>query len=601
MKNHSTVQNLLAAYALGELNEQDIQRVKSHLVVCEKCRNEATQMQAVLGIADSMKSQTASEQMYASVTNNITAGFTPANTEASKKISWSRIMKSKTAQGAIAAILILGALTGIYQLTGSIDGASIAFADVIEAMKNVPWLHQESRGFQGGVSGTAEQWLGFESKVHAAKWADGKRTFWDIEQNKRYEYDPEVNHITITDTSGTELPFSIASPTLMFETMHKTLVEQGAVVTVESTKYNGRKVQLHQFSLSLTEQKKRLKLYIDPQSKYLIAAEISAEDASGNVLMDGAVTFSYPQTGPTDIYALGISHDTPIVSNLPNEDYLTVWEQYKHNRKKALNNYIAIIAHEDQGLNGIVTMVDIDYKSGRKHRLERHSVFNPDYKKQLGDSFESLLMWTQNHYDAKGSISIYLYDGAYNTSIRRTKSQWSELRKHYVPNGDLFPNFALGDIAWPDTYGKTGKIIEDDFSKEHNYICVERLQQGRIHNDTVSPPRRVLYYLNPEKNYMCIRYVLERNPDAEWQEDKHWLEGVDPEKIRDGSITVRDITETIQAENGIWYPRLIVEKQTGIRKDYKNSPLKNATIKEIFIKINPEFPEGIFDINSLPK
>jgi hypothetical protein len=523
--------------------------------------------------------------------------------------AWSKIMKSNIIKTAAAAMIIIGAFFGIYQLTGSIDGASIAFADVIEAMNNAAWMHQTGKGFVQGIEEIGEQWLGFEAKIHAAKSADGKRIFWDINQQKRYYYDPEKNHIIIDHTSATEMPFGASSPTMMLEEIHKTLVEQGAEVVIESAEYNGRKVQFQQFSLSLTEQSQLLKLYIDPQSKFLVAAEVSIKDMTGKVLMDGAATFSYPETGPTSIYDLGVSDDTPIVSNLPNEDYLTVWEQYKHNRKKALNNYIAIIAHEDQGLNGIVTMVDIDYKSGRKHRLERHSVFNtgeafnkywPSYKKQLGNSFESLQQWSQERYDTKGSISIYLYDGAYNTSIRRTKSQWSELRKHYVPNGDLFPNFALGDIAWP-MINKSGKIIEDDFSKEHNYICVERLQQGRIHNDTVSPPRRVLYYLDPEKNYMCVRYVLERNPDAEWQEDKNWLEGIDPEKIRDGSITVRDITETIQAENGIWYPLLITEKQTGIRKDYKSSPLKDSYIKKIYIKINPEFSGGIFDISSLPK
>ena len=521
---------------------------------------------------------------------------------------WSKIMKSNITKTAAAAAIIMGVF---FFLTQG-NGATIAFADIIESVKDVPWLHQTSKGFEGKIAGTAEQWIGFESKVHAAKWANGKLSYWDIKNHRRYEYDPGKGNITVDYTQENDFPLNLSSPTTLLESMHKMLIEQGAEIATSTAEYNGQTVQLQKISLSLegqTSHSQSLKLYIQPKTKYLLAAHVTVKDKDGNVVMGGEVSFSYPQKGPADIYALGVPQDTPIVSNLPNEDYLTVWEQYKHNRKKALNNYIAIIAHEDQGLNGIVTMVDIDYKSGRKHRLERYSVFNtgeafnkywPSYKKQLGNSFESLQQWSQERYDTKGSISIYLYDGAYNTSIRRTKSQWSELRKHYVPNGDLFPNFALGDIAWP-MINKSGKIIEDDFSKEHNYICVERLQQGRIHNDTVSPPRRVLYYLDPEKNYMCVRYVLERNPDAEWQEDKNWLEGIDPEKIRDGSITVRDITETIQAENGIWYPLLITEKQTGIRKDYKSSPLKDSYIKKIYIKINPEFSGGIFDISSLPK
>jgi hypothetical protein len=523
---------------------------------------------------------------------------------------WSKIMKSNITKSAAAAIIVIAALTGIYHFTGSIDGASIAFADVIEAMKNVSWMHQTSKGFEGNISGTGEQWIGFESKVHVGKWANGKVSYWDIKNHRRYEYDPEKGTITIDYTQENDFPLNLSSPATLLESMHKMLIEQGAAIAIKSAEYNGQMVQLQEILLSIQGQSQVLQLYIHPKSKLLLAAHVTGKDKDGNIMMDGEINFSYPQSGPADIYALGVPRETPIINNLPNEDYLSVWEQYQHNREMALNDYVAIITHEDQNINAIVTMVDIDYKSGKKHRLERHFVFNkgeifdefwPDYKKQLGDSFGSLLTWTQDHYNANSSISIYLYDGDYNTSISRTDGQWSDLRKNYSPDWASFPNITLGDIAWPATYGKTGKIIEDDFSKEHNYICIERLQQGSIDNDVVSPPGKFLYYLDPEKNYMCVRYVIEWNPDAEWQEDENWLAGIAPEKIREGSITIEDITETFQAENGVWYPKLIVEQQTGIRKDYKDSPLKNAYIKKIYIQTNPEFPEGIFDLKSLPK
>jgi len=45
---------------------------------------------------------------------------------------WSKIMKSRITKSAVAAIIIIAVLTGIYQITGSIDGATPAFADVLE-------------------------------------------------------------------------------------------------------------------------------------------------------------------------------------------------------------------------------------------------------------------------------------------------------------------------------------------------------------------------------------------------------------------------------------------------------------------------------------
>ena len=99
---------------------------------------------------------------------------------------------------------------------------------------------------------------------------------------------------------------------------------------------------------------------------------------------------------------------------------------------------------------------------------------------------------------------------------------------------------------------------------------------------------------------MCIRKVTEWRPDADWQEDKNWLDGIEPENVRDGSITIEDITETVKAPNGHWYPKVIEEKQTGIRKDYKDTPLKLRSTKKIFIKTIPQFPDGIFNPEKLP-
>ena len=50
---------------------------------------------------------------------------------------WSKIMKSNITKSAAAAIIIIGVLTGIYQLTGSIDGASVAWADVIKNIEQI--------------------------------------------------------------------------------------------------------------------------------------------------------------------------------------------------------------------------------------------------------------------------------------------------------------------------------------------------------------------------------------------------------------------------------------------------------------------------------
>lgn len=227
---------------------------------------------------------------------------------------WRNIMRSRISKLAVAAIIIIAVLIGINQFGGSVNITSVAFAEIKEAMKTVPWMHQVSKGFQNGVEGVAEQWIGFNDKIHAGKWGDGKVTFWAIKDNKRYSYDPANGKIKIDSTTEDSFPLSLSSPVALFESMNKTLKEQGAEIVTKAGKYNGKKAIIQDMSLSgegLSSQSVRL--YIEPDSKRLLCAEVEGKDADGNIIMGGTATFSYPENGPKDIYDLGVPRDCEII------------------------------------------------------------------------------------------------------------------------------------------------------------------------------------------------------------------------------------------------------------------------------------------------
>ena len=522
------------------------------------------------------------------------------------------IMRSRITKLAAAAVIFIAILIGVNQFGGSIDMATIAFADISEAMKNIPWMHSVSRGVDETGKRVVELWIGFEEKINAAKEPDSTAISWNVKENRKYEYDPQNNNITINYADNVTFPMS--SPILLLESMQNTFKEQGAEFTTKSGEYMGQKAQIQEISGSSVGQIKQnyvLRLYIDPESKLLFSAQIKSTDPNGNTIVDGETMFDYPQTGPVDIYDLGVPRDAKIISNLPEEDYLTIWDNYRQKRNEATKEYIAIITNIEPSVGSFIDVIMslyVDYKSNENHRLERHSVFKkgqqinkfwPEYKEQLGDSFESLLAWTKAHYNNTGTISVYLYDGQYNLSTERDdKGIWSKPTKDYSPGDESMPLAHLEYHAWP-FIGKTGRIIEDEYSKQNNFICIEKRLQGSIDLGYVTLPRRLTSYLDPQRDYMCRRKVTEYRPDAEWQEDKSWLEGVESEKIRDGSITIKDITNVIQAPNGRWYPKVIVARRTGTRKDYKEAPLKVNETKRIYIRTNPEFPKGIFNVEEL--
>lgn len=515
-------------------------------------------------------------------------------------------MKSRITKLAAVAVIIIVIMIGVNQFGGSIDLATITFADISEAMKNVPWMRMTNHGFGGNVEGPIELLIGFHTKIATSKDAKGKISLLNFAEHKSYKYDSENRTVTIDYLYEDDFPAHLSSAFSLVESMKKMSEQQGAHIFTTEGERDGEKVQLQDISMAGTGQ--AVRLYIQPDSKLLLAAQVRVTDPNGNETVAGEITFDYPQAGPVNIYDLGVPRNAQVINKLPREDFQEIWDNYRQKRADTTMEYIAVVTQINYSLGDIITMVDVDYKSNENHRLERHSVFKkgqqfnkfwPEYKEQLGDSFESLLAWTKAHYNNTGSISVYLYDGEFNFSTRRDdKGIWSKPAKDYSPGDESMPLAHLEYHAWP-FIGKAGRIIEDNYAKEKKFICIERLQQGSVHSGNITLPGRFVYYLDPEKDYMCRRKVTEWRPDAEWQEDKNWLDGVEAEKIGDGSIHIEDTTDVIKAPNGHWYPKVIVVKHSESRKDYKETPLKVSSIKKVYVLTNPEFSEGIFEPNNL--
>lgn len=557
----------------------------------------------------------------------------PQSRQANLSIGWRRIMTSRMTKLTAAAIAIAAAILGLRSFNGT-PVKAVEFSEITKAMSDVPWMHITTSGFGNNVS-IGEQWIGFESRIHVHKDPDGQVSFSSEKDHKQFSYNPSTATITVSYMEA--FPLDVTSPTTLVESMHKRLKDQGAEIVARMGDYQGRRVQVQEISLRNTGGNKtenhKLTLYIDPHSRLLYAAEVSGTDANGKLVMAGEITFDYPRTGPQSIYDLGVPRDAKIVNNMPGlnvhsvrERYRQVWgetskeygvmERYWQVRDEATREYIAVIAHNTAvNITDVVNMLDVDYKSGRRHRHERHSVFDegttfrdtqdPAWaisKQRLGETFESMLAWSRGQITKPGKtwIQVHLYDGEYDGSIRRDpKDGWGRLSTHYNPDGSIGPQNALADLAWPQIDTRA-QIIQDDHATQHSLICFERLTQGHIYNGTVTLPGRFLYYLDPAWGYLCRRKVTEWRPDAHWQEDKDWLNGVDSTEVRDGSITIEEITKAVQAPNGHWYPETIIVQGSGIRKDYRQAPLKTHTVRGVYLNLSPEFPEGIFDIDKLP-
>ncbi len=230
-------------------------------------------------------------------------------------------MESRMTKLTAAVLLIAAVIMGVHYFNGTVVQA-VEFSEITKAMEQVPWMHMTSSGFQNGVSGPGEQWIGFESRIHAGKDSDGTVTFASEKDHQRFIYDPKTTTITVLYMEA--FPLSVTSPATLLESMHKVLEQEGAKTVATIGSYEGRQVQIQDISLSNAGgrgESQTLRLYIDPDSKRLYAAEVKGVDAAGRVIMAGDVIFDYPPSGPRSIYDLGVPRDARIVDKTPAPDF----------------------------------------------------------------------------------------------------------------------------------------------------------------------------------------------------------------------------------------------------------------------------------------
>jgi hypothetical protein len=525
---------------------------------------------------------------------------------------WKTITKNRTAKLVTAAGIVAVMVVSISYFKGTVVKA-VEFAEMIKAMQQVSWMHETRTGLEVRRGGSDEHWAGFETRIQATKRASGNVLFVSEKDHRQWEYDPNSNTITISYL-GT-FPIDLPAPATMLTTMHKLLEEEGVKVVVKMGSYKGRQVQVQDLvvpNAAADNEYPILTLYVDADSKLPYGAEMKALDTAGNMVVARTSTCDYPLSGPRSIYDLGVPRDARLVDRTPGRDFQALWEEYRRHKAAVTNEYIAVIVHREKSDSEAVRTLDVEYKSGRRVRHERYFLsprgeriaeLGPQYREQLSGSLEPLRAWARRRYEDPGTLlSIHLYDGQYYNSIDRdNQSGWGKLNRAYSPNDDeIGLSQTVAFQAWP-TIPSTARIIEDDYARQNGFLCVENLTQGQVlPGGGVGHPGRLLYYLDPARDYLCRRQVMEWCPNAEWQQDKTRLKSVDPKRVGTGGMVVWEITEVYQAPNGHWYPRAIVQKQTDAREDYRSAPWNIYDVETIYLDLSPAFPEGIFDPEKLP-
>ncbi len=484
---------------------------------------------------------------------------------------WRIIMKSPITKLAAAAVIIIAVLIGINPFNVSLDGTTAAYAKVKEAVRNVPWMYISYTGYMLDEMGNkkseedrtdTEIWYSFKSQIVIQRYYSGLITYSDYTNQEIHTYNPVSKRIVVTALSSKKLPLEANTPWSWLERNIQRMIPFGGEVTRKTGQYDGQEVEVFEIVSAIKPGMAAIrgKIFVDTATSLPIAEErryINTKTGKPQRVEKG--TFEYPEHGPANIYEIGLPSDIPMINSLPLPSWWDIKRVYQSYRRKTTDRYIAIVTSELSILGTPIESVDIFYTDGTRFREERHFMFRPgpigvQWRQQaaeIGNTFDSILKWSQA-CKARGQISISIYERNYYHNSRReddgvwkTTKQIIEGRKWSI--SEFWNSCPIADMGWPDIRG-SADVIQDDYARENKLIRVE--VQGKE------------FYLNPNRDYICQRRI-----DNKYSQ-------------------VTDVTEFGRTEASQWYPKRI----KGLGKN-----------KMVYLETDPEFPEGIFDPENLPK
>jgi hypothetical protein len=547
---------------------------------------------------------------------------TGARASESSNTLWRTIMESKLSKVAMAAVIFTVTMLVMILFDVSPDGATVAWAEVIEAMKQQRWIYL----YHDNGDNISQWWLCPDEKVSIHNY-NGNVTFKDFKVGLTQSYDQESNVIEIRQTirRRDEVPFEDTQAlTEIFDRPYSRLAAfsrhidaGGYEPSVRQGDYRGHTVHIHSYeskdkALNKNDDGSWLVLYIDTETSLLRGytewshCYMGADPNNLTYLgvERGENAYDYPDPGPQSIYDVGVPSDAKVIKR-HDEGFLTLLPTYRRYKEEGLGRLACVLVSYDVGLAKVVTWAekhnnpqgpiskltdplgpvamefDVFYVDGHQCREEHR--FNlqenisgsknlirnwPRCRTELGNSFASHLAWLNLH-DQETLSSIKVHDDQFRVSLTKSNGRW-EFQKRSSRPWDDYHYGKLTDRTWPELDVRS-EVFTDQTTEQHGLIGVKHTQRIKGHDrDDI-----FLYYLDPEKDFLCHKQVIK------------W--GAGHQQIHE--------VETYQQVNGKWYPRQI---NYGIQEKGQSDVRLTECLIFYIDEVN-DLPAGLFDIQALER
>lgn len=241
---------------------------------------------------------------------------------------WRRIMSSRITKLAAAAVIMIAVYVVLHQSGSSFDVSTVAFAQITENMKNMPWLHAvveavESPGAEAPPD-RLEAWLCFERRIGVSKCADGEVRFQDDLKQIVQVYNPDANTITVSRGTPDELAkmggSALDFPKAVLKFFEDAVGDAGELVIQEAGKYKGKDTRIYKMSGFFGGMDLKVEMAVDAKMNVVLFIKQKAFDKTGKLAMEVNGYFDYPEEGPESIHDVGVPTSAETVRSEKEEE-----------------------------------------------------------------------------------------------------------------------------------------------------------------------------------------------------------------------------------------------------------------------------------------
>lgn len=516
-------------------------------------------------------------------------------------------MKSKITKLAAAAVII----AFIFSMTLLDKTVAPAFSmnDVLGAMAKAEWLHRTWEfteiNTESDTTGQEikESWTSINPRREITIFKNSSIYFveYSTSELKAQRYDADTNVLTITHRPTLERKSHASIEDMVLGEL-LSLEKIGAKVEYIDTVYDGNPAKIINTDY-LNENGVHLKLSTVVDVETYLPRRMTYHYETADKSATANITYDYPKTGPTNIYQAGTPRDAQVkvIDHRPSTEFLEAIRPYREARENLPEQRIVVdIENEINGRSRICVI----YTDGSIQRFEQLVRFTDDTPPDT-DDFDTILDWARSWARSAKSeeLSIQLFDGDVVYRVRRDyRNRWTN--KRYSSDLKL-PEFVIGGLirrGWPRI--GNGQIVHNDYSNKNNLLCIATSSGPSFKGNKLNTPaEETLFYIDPERDYICVRIEAFSYITPPYGKPEIDDLSFKPSKTPTEPYWVTKVTKFGQTDTGQWYPKEITTNRLSWWLDYPgntDTPEDEKFVIRLYLDSKPEFPDGIFDPESLP-